>query len=85
MSVAPFQQLAAGWSQQSLSSRTKLLLGVGFCGSFTTFSTYAVDVVSLALTHGQYTRAASYIVLNNAGSLAAAVSGMKLTKRILML
>ena len=30
-----------------LTPRQKLLLGTGLCGGFTTFSTFAVDVVAL--------------------------------------
>jgi len=40
---------------QGLSPRAKLMLGVGFCGSFTTFSTFSCDVVTW-VSQGQITR-----------------------------
>jgi fluoride ion exporter CrcB/FEX len=65
---------------QGLSPRTKLMLGVGFCGSYTTFSTYSVDVVTW-LSQGQTTKALSYIATNNVGGFVAAAAGMVLVKR----
>jgi fluoride ion exporter CrcB/FEX len=65
---------------QGLSPRTKLMLGVGFCGSYTTFSTYSVDVVTW-LSQGQTTKALSYIATNNVGGFVAAAAGMLLVKR----
>jgi protein CrcB len=66
----------------ALTPRTKLLVGVGFCGSFTTFSTYSVDVVHW-LSQGQAQKALSYIAVNNVGGMAAAAVGMMLMKKIL--
>jgi fluoride exporter len=66
----------------ALTPRTKLLVGVGFCGSFTTFSTYSVDVVNW-LSQGQAQKALSYIAVNNVGGIAAAAVGMMLMKKIL--
>jgi CrcB protein len=65
---------------EGLSPRTKLMLGVGFCGSYTTFSTYSVDVVNW-LAAGKTTRALSYIATNNVGGIAAAACGMALAKK----
>jgi fluoride ion exporter CrcB/FEX len=65
----------------SLSPRAKLLLGVGFCGSFTTFSTFSVDVVTL-LGEGKTARALGYVATNNIGGLVAAAAGMMLVKKI---
>lgn len=63
-----------------LSPRMKLMLGVGFCGSFTTFSTYSVDVLE-CLSKGQAVKAASYVITNNVGGVAAAAAGMTIAKR----
>ena len=64
-----------------LSPRTKLMMGVGFCGSFTTFSTYSVDVVKW-VTEGQIQRATGYVLANNVGGIAAAAAGMLIMKKI---
>ena len=63
-----------------LTPRAKLLLGVGFCGSFTTFSTYSVDVVNWLAT-GNTNKALSYILTNNVGGFVAAGLGMALVKK----
>jgi CrcB protein len=56
----------------------KLIVDVGFCGSLTTFSVFAVDLVSMveARKHGL---AASYFA-NNLGSPSAAVCGLLLAR-----
>ena len=61
------------------SPRTKLLVGTGFCGSFTTFSTFSVDVVNYVDT-GRYGRAILYIGATNIGGFGAAAMGYKLFK-----
>ena len=67
---------------QGLSPRTKLMMGVGFCGSYTTFSTYSVDVVTW-LSEGQTGKALKYVATNNVGGLVAAAAGMMFVKRFL--
>lgn len=64
-----------------LSPRSKLMLGVGFCGSFTTFSTFSVDVVKW-MAEGQIQRATGYVLANNIGGVAAAGCGLLLMKKI---
>ena len=56
-----------------LDSAPSLLLGVGFCGAFTTFSSFAVETVQL-YEAGQRRRAA----LNAGGTLLAALLGVAL-------
>jgi fluoride exporter len=64
-----------------LTPRAKLMLGVGFCGSFTTFSTYSLDVVQW-IAAGQSTKAATYVVTNNVAAIAAAASGLAVVKKL---
>lgn len=64
-----------------LSPRAKLLLGVGFCGSFTTFSTYSVDIVGW-LAKGETTKVIGYMMTNNVGGVLAAATGMMLVKKL---
>ena len=66
---------------KGISHRTRLCAGVGFCGSFTTFSTYSIDVVGL-LGKGETLRAFSYIAANNIGGIGAAYAGFKVARRI---
>ena len=58
-------------------SHGALLAGTGFCGAFTTFSTYAVDAVKLVQA-GNIATAAGYIAASNAASIGAVVVGLKL-------
>ncbi len=59
-----------------LSPRVRLLAGVGFCGSFTTFSTFSVDIANM-LSRGEMSRAFSYMAVNNLGAILAAFAGLK--------
>ena len=73
--------LGAIVAASSLSPRAKLLLGTGFCGSFTTFSTYSVEAVRMWEAREAAT-AATYVMANNAGSLAAAAAGAWVCSRV---
>lgn len=58
----------------TLSPESRLLLTVGFLGSFTTFSSFAVESVALSRDSGLWT-ALLNIFSNNLLALAAALTG----------
>lgn len=60
---------------------TRPLLGVGFLGGYTTFSTYAVDAVGAAGA-GRPGLAAAYVVVTPLLALAAARLGIAATRRL---
>lgn len=64
-----------------LTPRMKLMAGVGFCGSFTTFSTFSTDIVAM-VGKGEVAKACSYMLVNNVGGVTAAAAGMILAKKI---
>jgi CrcB protein len=59
----------------------RLLLTVGFCGGFTTFSTFAVEAVAL-LRAGEQGQAIVYIAASVGLSIFAAVVGLWLAGRL---
>ena len=59
-------------------TRASLLVGTGFCGAFTTFSTYAVDVVQMANGPNGIPAAAALAIATNTLSVGAAAAGMHL-------
>jgi CrcB protein len=61
----------------SVSPEVRLLLVVGFLGSFTTFSSFAVESISLAQS-GALGKAMVNILANNALSLGCALLGVYL-------
>ena len=58
------------------------MAGVGFCGSFTTFSTYSVDIVNM-IGRGEAARALGYVAVNNVGGVGAAAAGMLLVRKLI--
>ena len=65
-----------------LSPELRALLVVGFCGGFTTFSTFSAETLGL-IEGGEYGRAAGYVVLSVTLCLAATLAGMT-TMRLVM-
>lgn len=56
------------------------LLGVGVLGGYTTFSTFTVDIVTLAV-HGRALVALGYLVLTPMAALVAVWAGANVTRR----
>jgi len=61
--------------------RWRLIVAVGFCGGYTTFSSYSYETVTLA-EQGHYGLATANFVANNLLSLLAALAGMMLARAI---
>ena len=75
--------LFLGWStrQSALAPQTRLLVSVGFCGAFTTFSTFAFESVTLA-REGHLLAAAGNILGNNLLCLGGVCLGLALASRL---
>jgi CrcB protein len=64
------------------SPELRALLTTGFCGGYTTFSTFSYETVVL-VEDGEYRRAALYIALSVALALAGVLVGMTAAGRVL--
>jgi len=73
-------RLAFGGTQ--MSPETRILLTTGFCGGFTTFSTFSYETATL-IEAGQYRRAAAYVVLSVVLSVMATFAGFALAQSAL--
>lgn len=69
--------LMSGVVRGGLDPDVRLVLGTGFCGGFTTFSTASVEVVRLAQA-GRPTAALTHLLANALGCLLAAFLGYQL-------
>jgi CrcB protein len=67
--------LVIGWG---VSDDMRLVVGTGFCGGYTTFSTYAFDLVRLA-EEGAMRTATAYFAATTVLTLAGAALGLALT------
>jgi CrcB protein len=54
---------------------------VGFCGAFTTFSTFSWETAKM-FEDGEWTRAAIYLATSIVGGLVAVICGMRIAERI---
>lgn len=64
-----------------IDPRWRVLVVVGFCGSFTTFSSYAFETMSF-FEQGQWGLMVTNILTNNLLSLCAALGGMALARAL---
>lgn len=64
-----------------IDPRWRLLVVVGFCGSFTTFSSYAFETVSF-FERGQWALVLANIFANNLLCLGGALAGMAVARAI---
>ena len=62
-----------------IDPRWRLLVVIGFCGSFTTFSSYAFETMSF-LEHGQWGLMLTNIFGNNLLCLGGTLAGMALAR-----
>ena len=66
----------------ALSVETQLFLTAGFCGGFTTFSTFSYETLRL-LEDGDYRRAGLYVLASVALSLIGVLVGFSLARALL--
>ena len=62
-----------------LDNQLRLLLTIGFCGSFTTFSTFAHEKMQL-LHQGEWMTACIYVISSIAVGILAVIGGVALVK-----
>jgi CrcB protein len=68
----------------SVTPEVRALLTTGFCGGFTTFSTFSYETVTLA-EDGDYRRATLYVLASVGLSLLGTLGGVMLAREVLVL
>lgn len=66
----------------AFSPEVRVLLTTGFCGGYTTFSTFSYETARLMET-GDYRRAVAYVVLSVGVSLAAMFAGFAAARALI--
>jgi CrcB protein len=64
-----------------IDPRWRLLIAIGFCGSYTTFSSYAFETFALG-EQGQWLLAGANILFSNVFCLAAVLAGAALARKL---
>ncbi len=64
-------------SRQMMTEEMRVLLAIGFCGGFTTFSTFSAETLALAKAR-QYLEAISYIASSNILGICGVYIGLRL-------
>ena len=67
--------------QADIEPALRLFFAVGFCGAYTTFSTYALDTITMAQT-GQWSASLANLLVNNALCFIAVLAGLWIGARI---
>ena len=68
----------------TLSPEVRALLTIGFCGGYTTFSTFSYETVAL-LEDGEWTRAGLYVGASVLLSLVGVFLGFALAREVIVL
>jgi CrcB protein len=66
----------------AVSAEMRAVLTIGFCGGYTTFSTFSFETAAL-LEEGQYERAGAYVAGSVVLSLIATFAGFLLARELL--
>jgi len=74
--------LRAAFASATFTPEVRALLTTGFCGGYTTFSTFSYDT-ALLLERGQYGRAALYVTLSVVLAIAATFVGFAIAQSVL--
>jgi CrcB protein len=69
-----------GFETTAFSAEVRLLLTTGFCGGFTTFSTFSLDTVQL-MERREYERASLYVIASVGLSLLGTMLGIGAARR----
>src|SRR5919199_1323812 len=69
---------------EAISPEVRVLLTTGFCGGYTTFSTFSYETAAL-IEDGQYDRAALYVALSVVASLIGTYMGIAGARALLAL
>jgi CrcB protein len=76
--------LRYGIETTTLTPEVRAFLTIGFCGGYTTFSSFSYETIALA-EDGQWTRAALYVTLSVGLSLVATFLGVVAARELLVI
>lgn len=71
-------------ASQAITPEVRALLTTGFCGGYTTFSTFSYETAGM-IENGDYHRAVLYVVLSLVVSLIGTFLGFALAREVLRL